>query len=64
MAVAVAEICALTRQPFRVVESLPRRPGGLSRWGRHDPLLWLLLGLTIAGDLASVASLLLLLVKP
>ncbi len=36
--------------PFRIVESLPRRQ-------RHDPLLWFLLGLTIAGDLASVASL-------
>jgi hypothetical protein len=48
----------MMRPPLRVVEHLPpRRP-------RHDPLLWLLLGLTIAGDLASVASLLLLLVKP
>jgi hypothetical protein len=47
----------MMRPPLRVVEHLPRKP-------RHDPLLWLLLGLTIAGDLASVASLLLLLVKP
>jgi hypothetical protein len=46
----------MTRHPLRVVESLPRRR-------RHDPLLWLLLGLTIAGDLASVASLLLLFFK-
>jgi hypothetical protein len=43
------------RHPLRVVELPARR--------HHDPLLWLLLGLTIAGDLASVASLLLLLFK-
>jgi hypothetical protein len=46
----------LTRGHLRVVEGLPRRP-------RHDPLLWFLLALTIAGDLASVASLLLLVFK-
>jgi hypothetical protein len=43
----------LTRGHLRAVDSLPRRP-------RHDPLLWFLLGLMIACDLASVASLLLL----
>jgi hypothetical protein len=47
----------MMRPPLRVVERLPTR-----RW-HHDPLLWLLLGLTIAGDLASVASLLLLFFK-
>jgi hypothetical protein len=32
----------MMRPPLRVVERLPRRPR------RHDPLLWLLLGLMIA----------------